>query len=129
MTVPFWCIAIVWFMAYPPSWAAVLWILKHDKYDNHLPRQQAARLTGFAMRAKSAHFNSLEAVPGFAAGVFVAHLGGGDPTLMTQLCLAFIAVRLVYVALYLADFASARSLAWSLGLGLNGALFLLPVLK
>lgn len=129
MTIPFWCIAVVWFMAFPPSWVAVLWMRKHGGYDNNLPRRQALQLEGFPQRAKSAHYNSLEAVPGFAAAVFVAHLGGGDPERMTQLCLAFIAVRLVYVALYLADLASLRSTVWTVGLGLNATLFLLPALK
>lgn len=129
MTTPFWCIAIVWLMAYPPSWVAVLWMHKHGGFDNHLPRRQAQGLEGFGLRAKSAHYNSLEAVPGFAAAVFVAHLGGGNPAVMTQLCIAFILVRCLYVALYLADLAALRSVAWTAGLLLTGALFALPLLK
>ncbi len=129
MTIPFWCIAIVWLMAYPPSWLAVVWMHRNGGYDNHLPRRQAQTLQGFGLRAKSAHYNSLEALPGFAAAVFVAHLGGGNPALMTQLCIAFIVVRCVYVAMYLADLATLRSAVWTIGLALTGALFLLPVLR
>lgn len=129
MTVAFWCVLVVWFMAYPPSWIAALWILKHGKYNNHTPREQAAQLHGFPLRAKSAHYNSLEATPGFAAGVFVAHLGGADPARLGQVAVAFVVVRLVYQACYLADLAALRSTVWTVGLTLNGLLFLLPVVK
>ncbi len=129
MTTPFWCIFIAWLLAYPPSWLAVLWMLKNGGFDNHLPRRQALQLQGFPQRAKSAHYNSLEALPGFAAGVLVAHLGGGDPTRATQLAVAFVAARCVYIGLYLADLAALRSTVWTVGMTLNGLLFLLPVLK
>lgn len=39
------------------------------RYDNHHPRAQQARLTGFGARALAAHLNSIEAFPLFAAGV------------------------------------------------------------
>jgi uncharacterized MAPEG superfamily protein len=116
-------------MSYPPSWVAVFWLKANGGFDNNAPRAQVAKLAGMPFRAKSAHYNCLEALPAFAAGVFVAHLGGGDPHLLTQLSVAFIAVRLVYVGLYLADQALLRSVAWTIGLLITCALFLLPVLK
>ena len=116
-------------MAYIPSWLAALWQVKQGGYDNHYPRVQAQTFTGVALRAKSAHYNSLEALPGFAAGVFVAHLAGGDPALAAKLCVAFLGVRVAYIAAYLADLAALRSTIWTVGLTLTGALFFLPMLK
>ena len=37
--------------------------------------------------------------------------------------MGFIAARLVYIGLYLADMQLLRSLVWVLGLGLSAALF------
>lgn len=129
MLIAFWCIAVAWLMSFPPSWIAVLWLQRHGGYDNHTPRRRALELDGWGLRAKSAHYNCLESLPAFAAGVFVAHLGGGDPARLTQLSVAFIAVRVVYVAFYLANQATLRSSAWTVGLLLNAGLFVLPVLK
>ena len=129
MTVPFWCIAIAWIFAYIPSWIAALWQVKQGGYDNHYPRVQAQTFTGFALRAKAAHYNSLEALSGFAAAVIVAHLGGGDPALAAKLSVVFLVVRVGYLGAYLADLAALRSTLWTVGLSLTGALFLLPVLK
>lgn len=129
MPVPFWCIAIAWIFAFVPSWIAALWQLKQGGYDNHYPRVQAQTFTGFALRAKAAHYNSLEALPGFAAAVFVAHLAGGDAGLAAKLSVAFLGVRVAYVAAYIADLAALRSAIWTVGLSLTGALFALPLLK
>ena len=42
---------------------------------------------------------------------------------MLPLALAFISARLAYIACYLADLASLRSLVWLVGLGSSIALF------
>lgn len=129
MLVAYWCIAVAWLMAYLPSWFAMSWLVTHGGFDNHAPRAQAATLQGIAFRAKSAHYNCLEALPAFAAAVFVAQLGGGDPHRLTQLSVAFVAVRAVYIGLYLADLALLRTTVWTIGLLITATLFALPVLK
>lgn len=95
-------------------------------YDNHDPRGWLARQTGHRARANAAQANSFEALPLFLAGLFVAWQRGADTGTVDALAAAFIACRLVYVALYLADRANARSLAWMAGVGCCVALFFLP---
>jgi uncharacterized MAPEG superfamily protein len=95
-------------------------------YDNHTPRDQQATLTGWGRRALAAHMNSHEAFPSFAAAVIIAHLGGADPVWSSWLALIFIAARLVYVVLYIADLALIRSLVWTVGMVATALLFVLP---
>lgn len=92
-------------------------------FDNHDPRAWLARQTGWQARANAAQANGFEALPLFIAGVLVAQQLHAPQARIDQLALAFIAARLAYTALYLADRPSARSLVWTLGVGLSVALF------
>ncbi len=96
-------------------------------YDNHHPREWARGLTGWRARADAAQGNSLEAFPFFAIGVLAALHAGVDGHLLDQITGAFILVRLVYIALYVADKASLRSLVWMVGHGLIVALYVLAL--
>ena len=78
---------------------------------------------------QGAHNNAIEAFAPFAAGVFVAHLGGGNARHAAILSMAFIALRVVYLGVYLADVAAARSLVWLLGVGCVAGLMFLPLLR
>ena len=127
MSVPFLCVFIAWFLCWPPTWAVFASLAMDGTVDNNYPRQQAATLTGWRLRAKSAHYNSLEAFPGFAAAVVIAHTAGGDPTWLARLCIAFLVIRVLYVALYVGNLASARSAVWTAGITTTGAIFLLPL--
>ena len=95
--------------------------------DNNSPRDQQAKLEGFGKRAQGAHLNMIEAFPLFAAGMLAAMVGRVDLNAIVGLGSAFIAIRVVYIALYLGDKASARSLVWTLGLLTCTALLLAPV--
>lgn len=92
-------------------------------FDNHAPREWLARLDGWQARAHAAQANGWEALPMFAAGLFVAHQHQAAQATVDALAVGFIAARLAFVALYLADQASLRSLAWVVGLALSVALF------
>ena len=96
-------------------------------YDNHHPREWARGLTGWRARADAAQSNSLEAFPFFGIGVLVALHAGVDGTLVDQLAGAFVIARLGYIALYVADKASLRSLVWTVGHGLIIALYVLAL--
>ena len=93
------------------------------KYNNKRPREFQAQLTGWRLRAHWAHLNSFEAFPFFAAGVLIAQQAGADQTRVDQLALAYIAARVVYGAMYLANLAPLRSLVWFVGIGCTVALF------
>jgi uncharacterized MAPEG superfamily protein len=97
-------------------------------YDNHHPRAQQARLEGFGARALASHQNMLEAFPIFAAGVLAALVTGNDGQWTTLLALVFIAARIAYSILYLADFHVLRSLSWGAGFGASLGLMLLALL-
>ena len=93
------------------------------RYDNRDVRSWQARLTGLAYRAHAAHLNSFEAFPFFAAAVLAAMVTGADAARVTLLAIAFVVLRLVYFAVYLANVAALRTLVWFGGLGCAVAIF------
>ena len=97
-------------------------------YDNHDPRAWLARQQGHRARANAAQANSFEALPAFIAGVLVAQQAGVAAATVNALALAFVVLRVGYIALYVADRAAARSIVWMLGLGVCVALFVLALL-
>lgn len=92
-------------------------------FDNHNPRQWLANLQGWQARAQAAQMNSFEALPVFIAGVLVAERLGADQGTVNALAMAFVLLRVGFIAAYLADRANLRSLVWVLGLGCSVALF------
>ena len=92
-------------------------------FDNNQPREWLAKLDGWASRANAAQANSWEALPIFIAGLFVAQQHQAAQATVDALAMAFIAARLAFIGLYLADLATLRSLFWFVGLGASVALF------
>lgn len=93
-------------------------------YDNHHPRQWLASLEGWQARANAAQQNSFEALPIFIAGVLIAERA--QPALQGRidlLALVFLAARVGYIAAYVGDRATLRSLLWTVGFGACVALF------
>lgn len=96
-------------------------------FTNRAPRQFQAQLDGWRARAHWAHQNSMEAFPFFAVAVLLAEFRSAPRYLVDLLALAFIALRLIYGALYIADRASARSVAWALGFACCIGMFVIAV--
>lgn len=92
-------------------------------FDNNQPREWLARLEGWQARANAAQANSWEALPVFIAGLVVAHQHQAAQGTVDALAVAFLAARLAFIGLYVADKASLRSLLWIAGLGASVALF------
>lgn len=107
------CVLIAGLMPY--LWTTVAKVVG-PRYDNRNVREWQSRLSGLAQRAHAAHLNSFEAFPLFAAAVLAAMVTGADPQRVAQLSLAFIAARVLYGAVYIANFPRTRSLVWFLGL-------------
>jgi len=84
-------------------------------YNNHDPRAWMSQLTGRRARADAAQANSFEAFPFFAAGVLLALHAGVQAHLVDALAIVFVLARVIYIACYVADRASLRSLFWALG--------------
>lgn len=127
MSVSIWCVILFLFVTYGVRWWAVRGaIAQEGRYDNSLPRQQQARLTGLAARAQAAHLNSLEAFAPFAAAVLVAQGYSQLDGLRDGLAVAVLLLRGLYCWGYLGDWGHGRSLVWALGFLATLALFLLP---
>jgi uncharacterized MAPEG superfamily protein len=91
--------------------------------DNNNPRQWLAQQTGAAARLNAAQQNSWEALAIFAPAVLTAQAMAVPRDRLDLLAMVFIAARVAYVALYAADAATLRTLAWMVGLGASLALF------
>ncbi|MGO8998743.1 MAG: MAPEG family protein [Polyangiaceae bacterium] len=128
MTIPILCIAVAYLLVYLPHFAAGSQRFKMaGGFDNHYPRDQAARLQGWAKRASAAHQNGFETFAPFAIGVLVSWVGHGNEHTLSLLACAFVALRVIYIGLYVADVAALRSVVWTTGMLVTFALYLLPL--
>ena len=121
MTLAFWCVLAAALLPYAFTGLAKF---SGPRYDNHAPRDFLEQLHGWRKRAHWAQLNSFEAFAPFAAGVIVAQLSGAPQARIDTLAVAFIALRVVYGALYVLDRAMLRSLAWALAFACTIALYL-----
>jgi uncharacterized MAPEG superfamily protein len=121
MTIAFWCVLLAGFLPYFGTLTAKV---GGDSFDNRNPRDWLNAQSGFRKRANAAQHNSFEAFPFFAAAVIIAHLAGAPQGRIDLFAVVFILARLFYIAFYLADMATLRSLAWFAGIGSVVALFL-----
>ena len=108
MTIAFWCVlaaaVLPFFCALGAKWS------KH--FDNHHPRDYLDKTQGWRRRAHAAQLNGFEAFPAFAAAVIVNRIVLGPNAMADYLALAFLACRIVFSLLYVADLALLRSIAW-----------------
>jgi len=129
MTIANWCILIACMMPTATIGLAKLASLKLPRgggmYNNRRPREWADTLEGWQKRANHAQANGFEALPLFVAGVILAQMAHADQGTVNQLAMSFIGIRVVYVALYLANQDSLRTLVWLAGLGVSIALLML----
>ena len=108
MTIALWCILVAAVLPFPCALAAK-W---SRAFDNHHPRDYLDRTQGWRRRAHAAQLNAFEAFPAFAAAVIVNRIVAGPNAMADALALAFIAFRVAYSLLYVADLALMRSIAW-----------------
>jgi len=86
------------------------------RYNNGQPREWVSRLTGWQQRANAAQINGFEALPLFIAAVLLAQMAQADQGSIDQLALAFVGIRVVYVAAYLMNLGTLRTTVWTAGL-------------
>ena len=120
MTLAYWCVLAAALMPFLFTGIAKF---SGGRYNNYSPREFLEKQEGFRKRAHWAQLNSFEAFPMFAAAVIIAHLTGAEQDYINMLAIAFIGIRLVYGAMYLANLAALRTLVWSAGLACVIALF------
>ena len=92
-------------------------------FDNNDPRAWLARQTGYQARANAAQANSFESLPFFIGALVVSWQLGAPQAWVDGLAVAFVVLRMAYIACYLQDRATLRSVAWALGWVVNLLLF------
>ena len=95
------------------------------RYDNNQPRDWASRLTGWQQRAVAAQLNGFESLPLFIAAVLLAQQSQAAQGRIDMLALAFVLARVLYVAAYLINAGTLRTLLWTAGVGISIAIFTL----
>lgn len=100
--------------------------LGHREFDNAKPRDSAFYSTPLRSRALGAHMNGIETFPFFAAAVVLAEFRAAPQHLIDKLAVGFVLLRLLFVAAYLLDYPTTRTLLWNAGFAMNVAIFLLP---
>jgi len=91
-------------------------------FDNDNPRAWLQKQEGWRARANAAQTNFFEGLPFFYAAVLFALYRNVDLPQLRNLMIAYVIVRLVYLALYLKGIGTLRSIAWTLGLAINVAI-------
>ncbi|MEO4013163.1 MULTISPECIES: MAPEG family protein [Pseudomonas] len=129
MSIPFWCVFISALLIFVAKIPVAKAMNDQGGYDNHLPRQQQAQLTGFGARALAAHQNCFEAFILFAVGVLMAHTTQTAGWLIDLLAIIFVITRIIYLLCYWVDLAWQRSLVWFVGLVCSLLLMISPTFK
>ncbi|MFY0731356.1 MAPEG family protein [Pseudomonas sp. NFX15] len=129
MSIPFWCVFISALLIYVARMPVGKAMKEQGGYNNHLPRQQQAQLTGLGARALAAHQNSIEAFMLFAVGVLMAHTTQTAGWLIDLLAIIFVVARVIYLVCYLKDLPSVRSLVWVIGLACSLLLMISPTFR
>lgn len=127
-TVAYWCVLIAALLPLACSWLAKYQDFGKPRskggYDNHEPRTWLARQGGWKARADAAQANSFEALPFFIGAVIIAHQLGAAQTRLDILAVLFITLRIIYIAMYVADLPRTRSAIWGLAFLANIAILL-----
>jgi uncharacterized MAPEG superfamily protein len=111
MTTAYWCVLIAAYL--PLAWTAMAKFGGGVRdFDNANPRNYLEQTTGWRKRAHWTQLNGFEAFPPFAAAVIIAHLTQVPQSRLDLLAEGFIVFRVLYGALYLANMATLRSIAW-----------------
>lgn len=113
-------LSVLFIMALMPI--AVAWIggyyrkRQFGHFDNQHPRLQQSQLTGIGARAVAAQANCWESLQVFTVVVLIAIGAGFDLARLEVVSLVFLVLRVLYVAFYLANLSTLRSLTYGLGL-------------
>lgn len=130
MTIAYFCILLAFLTIYLAKVPTAIAMYKLDNhYDNSHPREQQARLTGWGKRAASAHYNSFEIFPAFAASIIIANITHSNLEWLNILSITFVISRLFYIGLYLCNYNTLRSAVWGIGFFSVIGIFLLPLVS
>lgn len=127
-TIAYWCVLAAALLPLACTWLAKWHGFGKPRsqggFDNRDPRGWLARQQGWQARANAAQQNSFEALPFFIGTVVIAHQLAAPQAILDILALLFVTLRIIYIAMYIADLAMVRSVIWTLALLVNvGILF------
>ena len=128
MTIAEWCV-FGSVMLYLLTIAPVKWI--RLRAVSTIPGRAIPRSTTIRSRARAlgAHQNGIEAFPFFAVAVLLAEFRAAPQSLINELAVLFLIVRIAYVFTYLGNRPTLRSILWSIGFAINVAIFFLPAIR
>jgi uncharacterized MAPEG superfamily protein len=123
MTIAEWCLfgAVILYLgtvAPAKAWG-------HREFNNAAPRDPAFYEHPVRKRALGAHINGIETFPFFAAAVLLAEFRGAPQEWIDGLAISFLVTRLVFVAAYVGDKPTARTVLWNAAFALNLGIFFL----
>ena len=125
-TIAYWCVLVMALLPVVCAGIAKSGMMRtppgEGGYDNADPRNWLQRQTEWRARANNAQANTFEALPFFFVAVVIAHQLQASQGYVDVLAVAFVALRLAYVAAYVANKANLRSVIWMLALLANVAL-------
>jgi uncharacterized MAPEG superfamily protein len=125
----YWCVLVAALLpivcAGIAKWGMFTTPPKLGGYDNANPRAWLASQTAWRARANAAQANSFEALPFFIGAVVIAHQLGAAQGRLDMLALVFIALRVAYILLYVANQPALRSVVWVSALAANVAILFL----
>ncbi len=123
MTIAEWCLfaAVMLYLAtLAPAKA-----LAPREFDNAAPRDPAFYQHPVRKRVLGAHINGIETFPFFAAAVLLAEFRHAPQDWIDALALAFIITRIAFVAAYVGDKATLRTMLWNAAFAFNLGIFFL----
>ena len=128
MTVAEWCIfgAVILYLLTIAPFKAVGFA---RSFDNSKPRDPDFYDQPLRSRALGAHQNGIETFPFFAAAVLLAEFRNAPQSLINELAVLFVIVRVAYVLTYIGNRPTLRSILWNIGFVINLAIFFLPLLR
>ena len=128
-TVAYWCVLIAALLPIVCAGLAKRGALgksvQDGGFDNNNPRAWLSRQTGASARANAAQANTFEALPFFIGAVVIAHQLGASQTPLDVLAVLFVVLRAIFIFLYVADRAAARSVVWGVAFFVNIAILFL----
>ncbi len=116
-TLAYWCVLVA--VLLPIVCAGVA---KAGRFDNHEPRAWLARQSGLRARANAAQSNAFENLPFFIGAVVIAHQLAAPQMRVDLLAVAYVVLRMAYIAAYLGDRATLRSALYGLAFLANIAI-------
>jgi len=128
-TVAYWCVLVAALLpivcAGIAKYGAFGKSRRDGGYDNNNPRTWLAAQKDWRARANAAQANSFEALPFFMGAVIIAQQLGAAQGPLDILAFVFVFLRMLYIMMYVADAATARTGVWILGLLVNIAILFL----